>query len=436
MARETDLFFDQATIHVKAGDGGNGIVAFRREKFVPRGGPAGGNGGKGGDVLLQADRHLNTLLPFKTKVHFKAKRGGHGGGSNKQGKTGEDCIVRVPPGTAVYLRESGELVADMVSDGQQVVVARGGRGGRGNAAFRSSVNQAPRLAENGEPGQERWLRLELKLIADVGIVGVPNAGKSTLLSVVSRAKPKIADYPFTTLSPNLGVTVVDNRNFVLADIPGLIEGAHSGSGLGDQFLRHIERTRVLIHLLDGLSPDPAGDLEAINMELKLFNPLLADKPQIVAFNKMDLPEVREIWPLVLEELEDRDVEEPMAISAIAGENVQALLRRTLALLDQVPVQEAVRQPVMFGPDSDEDYFEINLEQDSTLLDQNRWRVRGVRIERAAAMTNWNYYEAQMRFQRILEVIGISDALERAGVEDGDIVMIGETELIWGEQTNG
>ena len=430
MASESDLFFDQATIYVKGGDGGNGIVAFRREKFVPRGGPSGGNGGKGGDVILKADQHLNTLLPFKSRVHFKAERGGHGSGSNKQGKTGEDRIVPVPPGTAVFLRDTDQQIADLVEVGQEVIVAHGGRGGRGNAAFKSATNQAPRMAELGEPGEEHWLRLELKLIADVGIVGVPNAGKSTLLASASRARPKIADYPFTTLIPNLGVVVVDHRDFVLADIPGLIEGAHAGSGLGDKFLRHIERTRILIHLLNGLSPDPLGDYEAINTELVLFNPLLADKPQIVVLNKMDLPEVQAMWPSVREALRGRGVEQPLAISAATGENVQWLMGRALTLLDDLPEvrRDARAAPgiAVFRPEKDEDSFDVEREDD-------RWRVTGVRIERAAAMTNWDYYEAQLRFQRILEAMGVSQALEEAGVDEGDVVMIGSKELIWGEQ---
>ena len=434
MTNETSLFFDEATIHVKSGDGGNGLVSFRREKFVPRGGPAGGNGGKGGDVILRADSSLNTLSAFKHQVHFKAERGGHGGSSNKQGKTGEDCIIAVPAGTAVYLRETDELIADLVYDGQEAVIARGGRGGRGNAAFKSSTNQVPRVAERGEPGEELWLRLELKLIADVGTVGVPNAGKSTLLSVVSRAKPKIADYPFTTLSPNLGVVVIDHRDFVLADIPGLIEGAHAGSGLGHQFLRHIERTRMVIHLLNGLSPDPIGDFDAINAELELFNPLLADKPQIVALNKIDLPEVAELWPQIKAELQARGVQEPMAISALAGQGIQPRLRRVVTMLDELPEPAALAEEmVVFRPEIDEDFFEIQREGGDITGSCTRWRVSGVRIERAAAMTNWDYYESGLRFQRILDVMGISKALNKAGVEDGDVVAIGETELVWGDQ---
>ena len=427
MTRDSELMFDETTINIISGDGGNGIVAFRREKYVPRGGPNGGNGGRGGNVVLRADTGLNTLLPFKYKSHYKAGRGGHGGGSQKQGRTGEDTIVIVPVGTAVYDRDSGEMVADLVAEGQEVIVAAGGRGGRGNAAFKSSVNQAPRLAERGEPGEERWLRLELKLIADVGIVGVPNAGKSTLLSVVSRAKPKIADYPFTTLVPNLGVVVVDHKDFVMADIPGLIEGAHSGSGLGHRFLRHIERTRMVVHLLNGISPDPLGDFEAINTELELFNPALADKPQIVVFNKMDLPDAQTRWPDVRAALMAQGIEEPLAISAITGENVQVLLRSVVATLDELPKPLPVAaKPVVFRSESDEDFFDIEQEEDY-------WRVSGIRIERAAAMTNWDYYEAQMRFQRILEAMGISRALEDAGVEDGEMVVIGNTALVWGEQ---
>ncbi len=434
MSNETSLFFDEATINVRSGDGGHGLVSFRREKFVPRGGPAGGNGGKGGDVILRADKSLNTLLAFKHQVHFKAEHGGRGGSTNKQGKTGADCVVPVPAGTAVFLRETDELIADLIHDGQEAVIARGGRGGRGNAAFKSSTNQAPRVAERGEPGEELWLRLELKLIADVGTVGVPNAGKSTLLSVVSRAKPRIADYPFTTLTPNLGVVVVDHRDFVLADIPGLIEGAHAGSGLGHQFLRHIERTRMVIHLLNGFSPDPIGDFDAINAELELFNPLLADKPQIVALNKIDLPEVAEQWPRIEDELKARGVVEPMAISALTGEGVQTLLRRVVAMLDELPEPVSLDdEPVIYRPEIDEDFFEIEREGTERTPGLARWRVSGVRIERAAAMTDWDYYESGLRFQRILDVMGISKALEKAGVEEGDTVAIGSTELVWGDQ---
>ncbi|MBC8447189.1 MAG: GTPase ObgE [Chloroflexi bacterium] len=420
------MFFDEAKIHVQAGGGGNGVVAFRREKYVPLGGPSGGNGGKGGDVILAVSPHLNTLINFKKRVHFKAGRGEHGRGKNQQGKQGEDCLITVPPGTVVSDAGSGDLLADLTGPDQQAVVARGGRGGRGNATFATSTNQAPRLAENGEPGEAGWLRLELKLIADVGIVGVPNAGKSTLLAAVSAARPKIADYPFTTLVPNLGVTVVDDRDFVLADIPGLIEGAHAGAGLGHAFLRHVERCRVLIHLLNGISPDPLGDYQAINQELELFNPALADKPQVVVLNKMDLTEVRELWPLAKQALQQQNVE-PMAISAVSGEGVPALMRRVAGLLEALPPPAAAAEALpVFRLPEDEAAFTIEREGDG-------WRVRGKRIERVMQMTNWDYYEAARRFQRILEAMGITQALEEAGVQEGDVVSIGDVELTWGEE---
>ena len=425
------MFFDEARIHVRAGDGGNGVVAFRREKYVPLGGPSGGNGGKGGDVNLTVDPHLNTLINFKKRIHFRARRGDHGRGKNQQGKSGEDCLIAVPPGTVVYDADSGELLADLMKPGQQAVVAHGGRGGRGNAAFATSTNQAPRLAENGAPSESRWLRLELKLIADVGIVGVPNAGKSTLLAAVSAARPKIADYPFTTLVPNLGVTVVDDRDFVLADIPGLIEGAHAGAGLGHAFLRHVERCRVLIHLLNGISPDPLGDRDAINQELQLFNPALADKPQVVVLNKMDLTEVRELWPRVQHWLQQKGLE-PMAISAVTGEGVTVLMRRVAGLVEALPPPPAVEEDmVVFGLPEDEAAFVV--EREGRPAGRPDWRVRGKRIERVVKMTNWDYYEAALRFQRILEAMGITQALEEGGVQEGDTVMIGDVELTWGEQ---
>jgi len=281
------MFYDQAKVLVSSGDGGDGMISFRREKHVPLGGPSGGDGGPGGDVILAVNPKVSSLLHFQRRVHLRAQSGRHGGSSNKTGSAGDPLVVEVPPGTVVRDAGTDELLADLANEGQQVTAARGGRGGRGNARFASSTNQAPRIAERGEPGVERWLTLELKLIADVGIIGVPNAGKSTLLSVVSAARPKIADYPFTTLHPNLGVAALDDfSTLVLADIPGLIEGAHAGAGLGHDFLRHIERTRVLIHMLDGAAEDPLEDWAKINQELALYNPVLADRPQIVVLNKM------------------------------------------------------------------------------------------------------------------------------------------------------
>lgn len=420
------MFFDEAKIYVRAGDGGDGCVAFRREKYVPFGGPSGGNGGAGGSVYLVVDPNLNTLVHFRKRVHFKAKRGSRGSGKNQQGKTGEDQLVPVPPGTMIYEAGSGEMLGDLVADGQRLLVAKGGRGGRGNASFASPTNQAPRLAEHGEPGQERWLRLELKLIADVGIIGMPNAGKSTLLSVVSAARPKIADYPFTTLQPNLGVVQVDDyETFVLADVPGLIEGASEGSGLGHQFLRHVERTRLLIHLLDGAASDPLVDYETICRELDQFSGRLAAKPQIVVLNKMDLPDAQAWWPLVEEAMRERDVE-AHAISAVSGEGVQALMRRAFELLDTLPPPEpAVAGPTVFRPAEREDAFVVEREADG-------WRVRGVRVERIAAMTPFVLPEAAARFQRQLRAMGIELALVEAGVQPGDMVRIGEQELEWRE----
>ena len=421
---EEPLFYDRAKIYVKGGDGGNGIVAFRREKFVPYGGPAGGSGGKGGDVYLVVDPNLNTLLPFRYKVHFKAGRGAHGGGKNKTGASGKDLEVMVPPGTLAYDAETGKLLADLTRPDQRFLVARGGRGGRGNAAFATSTRQAPRFAEKGEPGEKRWLILKLKLIADVGIVGVPNAGKSTLLAKVTAARPKIASYPFTTLVPQLGVAVVDGRDLLLADVPGLIEGAHRGIGLGDQFLSHLERTKILIHILNGISPDPVGDWEAINQELEMFKPALARKPQVVAFNKIDLPEARERTSEITKALRDRGVQEVFPISALMGEGVQELMHRVAETLSQVPEEVPEEEVAVFRADENEHAFTIEREE-------NCWRVRGTRIERVVAMTNWDYYEAAMRFQRILEAMGISQALEDAGVQEGDTVCIGDAELVWG-----
>jgi len=416
------MFFDEAKIYVKAGDGGNGCVSFRREKYIPFGGPNGGKGGKGGDVYLGVDPHLNTLINFKKRSHFKAQRGDHGRGKNQTGKQGEDLTIAVPPGTVAYDADTGQLLADLIQPEQRAIVARGGRGGRGNAAFATPTNQAPRLAEKGEPGQERWLRLELKLIADVGIVGVPNAGKSTLLAAVSAARPKIADYPFTTLEPNLGVVTVDDRDFVLADIPGLIEGAHAGAGLGHQFLRHVERTRLLIHLLDGASADPLSDFEKINEELALFDSQLARKPQVVVLNKMDLPQTQALWPRIRREMKKLELE-AMSISAVTGQGVPTLLQRVAGLLDSLPRKEPVIEEVKVFRLEEEEPFSITQEKDG-------WRVRGPEIERVVAMTNWEYDEAVMRFQRILEAMGISAALEKAGVEVGDTVSIGDIELEW------
>jgi len=417
------LFYDEARIYVRGGDGGSGCVSFRREKYVPYGGPNGGNGGAGGDVYLVATAHLTTLIDFKKRSHFRAERGAHGGGKDKQGARGANLEIPVPVGTVVRDAD-GNVLADLVEVGQRVLVARGGRGGRGNAAFATPTNQAPRIAENGEPGEERWITLELRLLADVGIVGMPNAGKSTLLAAVSAARPKIADYPFTTLAPNLGVAEVDRRAMVLADIPGLIEGAHAGAGLGTSFLRHIQRTRVLIHLLNGLSEDPIADWRQINQELELYDPILAAKPQVVALNKMDVPEVRERWPQIRLELEAAGAE-AMAISAATGEGTRDLLRRVAVLLETTPAPPPLAAPPVLRPhERPEQAIRVRREPDGA------FRLEGERIERAAAMTPWGNEEAVDRFQRILRATGAQAALEEAGVESGDTVRIGNVELEW------
>jgi GTP-binding protein len=420
------MFYDEADIYLKGGDGGDGCVAFRREKYVPYGGPAGGDGGKGGDVLLCVDPHLNTLYRFSKQRHFRAQRGKHGRGKNQHGAAGRDVRVPVPPGTVVYDADTGAVLGDLTEPDQELVVVQGGRGGRGNARFTSPTNQAPRVAEHGEPGEERNLRLELKLLADVGVVGMPNAGKSTLLAAVTAARPKIAPYPFTTLQPNLGVVVLDDRTeFVLADIPGLIEGASEGKGLGHEFLRHIERTRVLIHLLDGLSEDPLADFAAINGELAAFGHELAEKPQLVALNKMDEPWVRERWPEIEAALKAQGYA-VLAISALAREGTRELLTRAAQMLAGLPEEVPAKEMPIFRLDEDEKAFTIERQEEDV------WRVRGAQVERLAAMTVWNLDEAVRRFQRALERMGVSAALEEAGVEPGDTVCIGEKELVWEE----
>lgn len=330
------MFIDEATIQVKAGDGGNGCISFRREKYVPKGGPNGGDGGRGGSIILQASSSVKTLLDFKYRSHFKAERGQHGMGKNMTGRSAEDLIIKIPCGTVVYDKVTGEVIADFVRDGQSIVIARSGKGGLGNQHFATSTRQAPRIAYPGKPGEERTLKLELKMIADVGIIGCPNAGKSTLLSRISSAHPEIASYPFTTKSPNLGVVKVgDWDTFTAADIPGLLEGAHAGTGLGDKFLRHIERTKILIHLIDAAGVDgrnPADDFKSINKELKLFSKELAKKPQIVALNKMDLPDARKNLPKIKKALPKKIKVFP--ISGATGEGIDKLVIEVSKLLRQ------------------------------------------------------------------------------------------------------
>lgn len=420
------MFFDEAKIQVKSGDGGGGMMHFHREKYVNRGGPDGGDGGKGGDVILVATPHINTLFTFSRQRYFAAESGKLGGPNNRTGASGNDTLIEVPLGTVVYHAETNETLADLLEPGQQVIVAKGGRGGRGNARFATSTNQAPRLAEKGEPGIARDLKLELRLIADVGIVGVPNAGKSTLLSVISNAKPKIAAYPFTTLEPNLGVVIVGDRDMVVADIPGLVEGAHLGIGLGHSFLRHVQRTRVLIHLLDGAADNPLADFNQINAELALFDAQLAQKPQIVVLNKMDLPEAQAKWSTV-EALLTKLGYETLSISGVTQQNTQMLMNRVAALLAVSPPELPLAEKVpVYALNDDDLAFTVARQDDGSYL------VKGERIERAAAMTYWEIDESVERFQRILAALGITKALEEAGVKVGATVFIGKYELEWSD----
>lgn len=420
------MLYDEAKINIQAGDGGDGIVAFRREKFVPRGGPAGGHGGKGGDVILEVDPQLNTLIKFKNQIHFKAEKGGRGGGKKMAGANGQDLIIPVPPGTIARHADTGEVLADLTEPGQQAVIAHGGQGGRGNTAFKSSTNQAPRIAERGLPGDEMWITLELKLMADVGLVGMPNAGKSTLLSVVSAAQPKIAAYPFTTLQPNLGVVVFEHRDLVMADIPGLIEGAAEGAGLGHQFLRHIERCRLLLHLLNGAAADPLAELDQINAELARFSERLAQKPQIIVLNKIDLPQAEQQWPNI--EARAQAMGFPAyKISAVTQSGVRELTARLFHYLDELPVETLTEEQEDLIPtftlEASDDYFEIHQIPEG-------WQVTGPRIEKIAHQTYWGIDEAVVRAYHILEGMGVHDALREAGVAEGDTVFLHDVELEW------
>ena len=434
------MFYDHTKIYVKAGDGGNGSSHFRHEKFAPRGGPDGGDGGRGGSVYLEATSNMNTLIDYRYRHHFKAGAGGAGMRQKMHGAKGEDVVLRVPCGTIVRDADTNELIADLVEDGQRVMVARGGRGGLGNTHFATATHQAPREAQKGEPGEERWITLELRLIADVGLVGYPNAGKSTLLSVVTAAQPKIADYPFTTLSPNLGVVVVgqpgsrDEVDFVLADIPGLIEGAAQGVGLGHEFLRHIDRTRLLIHMLDGasLERDPWQDFQTINQELREYDERLATRPQIVVLNKMDLPEAQERWPALKAKAEAAGYP-VFAISAATHQGTDELMQYSARRLREIRQEEAERAASeinthMAGPvlrPVPDDAFTITKEK-------GVYVVRGKRVERLVSMTDLENEESMDRLQVTLAKMGVTKALEDAGVKVGDVVRFGKVELYWGE----
>lgn len=434
------MFLDKAKIYVKGGDGGDGIVSFKRELYVPEGGPAGGDGGKGGDLIFRVDEGLRTLIDFRYQKHFKAPRGERGKTKGMHGAKAEDMIVRVPPGTVVIDDDTQEIVADLTRQGQEVVVARGGRGGRGNMRFATARNPAPHLSENGEEGQERWIVLELKVMADVGLVGFPSVGKSTLLSVVSAAQPKIGAYHFTTITPNLGmVDVGEGRSFVMADLPGLIEGAHEGVGLGHEFLRHVERTRLIVHVIDMAATeerDPYEDFVKINEELQLYNAKLADRPQIVAANKMDMPGAEEHLQQFREKLkrDGRDDIEIFPISAMARNGVQELLYRAADLLEQIPetplIEEVVdlseRKIYKFEKEEDDNEFTIRRENDTFI-------VECIGIERMLKRMNMNSYDGLLRFGQAIRKSGIESALRGRGAKDGHMVQIGDFEFEFVEQ---
>ncbi|OIJ16570.1 GTPase ObgE [Anaerobacillus alkalilacustris] len=418
------MFVDKVTVFVKGGDGGNGMVAFRREKYVPNGGPAGGDGGNGANVVFEVEEGLRTLMDFRYQRHFKAERGEHGRPKNQHGKNADDMVIKVPPGTTVIDEETQQTIADLVKHGQTAIIAKGGRGGRGNSRFATPTNPAPEIAENGEPGQERNVTLELKLLADVGLVGFPSVGKSTLLSVVSAAKPKIAEYHFTTIKPNLGVVdVEDGRSFVMADLPGLIEGAHLGVGLGHQFLRHIERTKVIVHVIDmsGIEGrDPYEDYVKINDELKEYNLRLTERPQIIVANKMDMPEAEDNLAAFKDNLNDKDIS-IFPISAITKKGLRELL---LAIADKVDVteefpltEEETESRVIYRHEKQEEPFKITRDDDGAYV------LSGDQIEKLFKMTDFSRDESVRRFARQMRGMGVDTSLRERGAKDGDIVRI-------------
>ena len=427
------MFYDYAKVFVKAGKGGDGMVSFRREKYVPAGGPSGGDGGRGGHVVFVADEGLRTLVDFRTRRHLYARPGMPGKSKNMHGATGDDLIVRVPAGTVVK-RENGEVAGDLIYHQQRLIVARGGRGGRGNARFVSSVNRTPRIADNGEAGEEGWLTLELKLLADVGLVGFPNVGKSTIISVVSAARPKIADYHFTTIDPNLGVVSVDfDESFVMADIPGLIEGSGEGAGLGHRFLRHVERTKVLIHVLDisGYEGrDPLDDFGLILKELDQYSPGLGAKPQIIAANKMDLPGADENLARLRKSLGGQY--EIIPLSAATGYGAQELVRVAYRLLKE---WEAAADAALSSPEEEMKITRLAEASELPLTARREnecWILEGGALKRQLQRTNFDNEAAVNRLLKILRSMDVDGVLRRAGAADGDTVMIGPLEFEFSE----
>lgn len=425
-------FVDQIKIFVKAGKGGDGAVSFRHEKYINMGGPFGGDGGHGGSVVMEVDEGLRTLMDFRYKRHFKATPGGNGATKGMTGKSSDDLIIKVPQGTTITEAETGRVIGDLTEQGQRLVVAQGGRGGRGNMRFASSTNPAPEIAENGEPGEELDIALELKVLADVGLVGFPSVGKSTLLSVVTAAKPKVAAYHFTTLVPNLGmVRLEDGRDFVMADLPGLIEGASQGVGLGIQFLRHVERTRVILHMIDmsGIDPeeDPYENFLKINNELAEYDPALLERPQIIVPTKMDMPDAEETLATFKEKLAaDPNVPddvEIMPISSLTRQGLEPLMQRTADLLDETP---AFIPKGMEPDDTESALYEFSEERTPFEIDRDEdgvWVLYGDEIERLFKRTNTNYTESMMRFARQLRFMGVDEALRDAGARGGDTVQI-------------
>ncbi len=428
------MFLDEVTISVRAGDGGDGAATFRREAHVPRGGPDGGDGGRGGSVYVVVDAGQTMLRDYRQRHHFRAEHGGRGQGSRRHGKAGADLELPVPPGTVVTDLASGDLIADLVAPGQRMMVARGGRGGLGNVHFATATHRAPRHAQKGEPGEQRRLRLELRLIADVGLVGLPNAGKSTLLAALTAATPQIAPYPFTTLRPNLGVLDLathdpaDERRVTIADMPGLIEGASAGAGLGHAFLRHVERTRLLVHVVDLAAADPERDHQTIREELAARDVRLLEKLTLVVGNKLDLPAAQERWP-AFRRARRREGIEAVAVSAREGQGMRDLLAALARLLPDAATLAQPGEPagvVVHRFQSVGDTFSVEQEDGA-------FRVRGRRIERLAAQTDFENEESAERFQRDLARLGVERELVRAGVGPGDTVRIGGVELEWEDE---
>jgi len=420
------MFIDTAKIHIKAGDGGNGSVSFHREKYVPDGGPDGGDGGNGGSVIFIVNNNLLTLMDYRYKERLIAEKGQNGKGSNMTGKTGEDLYLEVPPGTVVKDAETGKVLVDMTALGQRAVLAQGGRGGKGNSRFSSSTRRAPKFAQMGEKGEERFILLELKSIADVGLVGFPNVGKSTLLSVVTAAHPKIADYPFTTLSPNLGIVRRQDHSFVLADIPGLIEGAHKGAGLGHDFLKHIERTRMLVHVVDASGiegRDPLEDYSKINFELASFSEKLAGLPQVVAANKIDLPGSFENIERLKVALEPKGVK-VISVSAATNSGMNELLDEVFATLEKLPIgdkAEVVQMELSIPIQIDLNSFKVKREGST-------YTVTGPAVDKIMRSVNLNDRESLGYFQKMCKQKGILKELKRKGMVEGDTVRIGGVEF--------